>query len=280
VIPPLPDPAPGLELCFLPTDHGDILVTAWLPPAGQVDEWLLLVPPFAEEMNKSRRMLAMLARQVAATGRGVLLPDLSGTGDSWGDFGDARHDLWLDDLEHAVRWAGQRGGTVTAAAGLRLGGLLAMELAHRVPSIRQLLLWQPAVSGADALTQFLRLKTAAGLTGSGDAGETLDSIRRRLGDGEPVEIAGYELAPELYAAIHTRRLAELVPPAPPAVEWFHVSRQPASRLPDALASVAGKLAALGCAVQTHVVQGDAFWSTTEIAVCEELVALTAARLGA
>lgn len=276
--PALPDSGPRLESCFLESEQGELLLTTWLPAQRPPDRWLLLVPPFAEEMNKSRRMYAMLGRRAAAAGRGVLLVDLAGTGDSWGDFREARYAGWLSDLARAVDWAGQHGGPVTAVAGLRFGALLAMELAGMVPDVAQLLLWQPALAGADVLTQFLRLKTAAGLTGSGDPADTQENIRARLAGGESVEIAGYELTPELYAAIGSRQLIDLVPGRPLRVDWFHLTRQPAEQVPDAIAAAAARLAARGPTVQTHAVQGDAFWATVEIAVCDDLVARTVACL--
>jgi hypothetical protein len=93
-----------------------------------------------------------------------------------------------------------------------------------------------------------------------------------------VEVAGYELVSELYTSIQGRQLADLVPGRALAVDWFHVSRQPAAAVPEPIAAGAGRLATAGATVNTHVVQGDAFWSTVEIAVCEELVGLTAERL--
>ena len=274
----VPDKLPRLESCFLAADQGELLLTTWLPAEGPPDRWLLLVPPFAEEMNKSRRMFAMLGRRAAATGCGVLLVDLSGTGDSWGDFRDARYAGWLADLQQAVRWAAERGGPVTAVAGLRFGALLAMELSGIVPTVAQALLWQPSLAGADVLTQFLRLKTAAGLTGSGDPADTQVNIRARLAGGESVEIAGYELTPELYAAIGSLKLIDLVPDRPLRVDWFHLARQPAEQVPDTIAAAAAQVSARGATVQTHAVQGDAFWSTVEIAVCDDLVARTVACL--
>lgn len=276
--PALPESTHRLELHFLRTGRGDLLATAWLPRQGQVREWLLVAPPFAEELNKSRRMLALLGQQAAATGRGFLLVDLAGTGDSWGEFRDARYDLWLDDLLAAVHWAEGQGGTVTGLLGLRCGALLAMELAQRVPTVRQLLLWQPALAGSEVLTQFLRLRTAAGLTGGVVAKETQESLRSRLLQGETLEIAGYDLTPELYAGLHSRQLASLVPDRGIRIDWFHMVRQPDAAVPEAILAAAGTLAARGAAVATHGVYGDPFWSTAEIAVCDQLLDRTVACL--
>lgn len=274
----LPESTHRLELNFLRTGRGDLLATTWWPRQGQVREWLLVAPPFAEELNKSRRMLALLGQQAAATGRGVLLVDLAGTGDSWGEFRDARYDVWLDDLLAAVHWAEGQGGTVTALLGLRCGALLAMELAQRVATVRHLLLWQPALAGSDVLTQFLRLRTVAGLTGGVEAKETQESLRRRLIQGETLEIAGYELTPELYAGVHSRQLASLVPARQVRIDWFHMVRQPDAPVPEAILAAAATLGARGAAVQTHGVPGDPFWSTAEIAVCDRLLARTVACL--
>src|SRR3546814_14690353 len=71
---------------------------------------LVYLPPFAEEMNRSRRMAALQARALAALGIDVLLLDLFGTGDSAGDFRDARWEIWREDAMAAVAWLGARCG--------------------------------------------------------------------------------------------------------------------------------------------------------------------------
>ena len=56
-------------------------------PVGECRGALVYIHPFAEEMNRSRRMAALQARALTAQGFGVLLLDLHGCGDSGGDFG-------------------------------------------------------------------------------------------------------------------------------------------------------------------------------------------------
>ncbi len=61
-----------------------------------------MLPPFAEEMNKCRRMMALTAYALQAAGLDVLFVDLFGTGDSGGDFADGSLEVWRSDL-HARR---------------------------------------------------------------------------------------------------------------------------------------------------------------------------------
>src|SRR5882672_8203208 len=69
-------------------------------PRGAV----LYVHPFAEEMNKSRRMAALQSRALSAAGFAVLQLDLFGCGDSSGEFGDATWDDWVADIVEAAGW--------------------------------------------------------------------------------------------------------------------------------------------------------------------------------
>ena len=91
------------------------------PPQGDCRGAVLYVPPFAEEMNRARRIAAQQARALAALGYGVLQPDLGGTGDSSGDFGEARWDSWKDDLAACCAWLGERIAQPPVLWCLRLG---------------------------------------------------------------------------------------------------------------------------------------------------------------
>lgn len=235
------------------------------PPRGSV----LYVPPFAEEMNKSRAMAVSAARAFAAAGWGVLLPDLFGTGDSEGDFGDARWEGWCGDLAAAAAWLAQRCPGASVVWGLRLGALLALDAVQRgALDARAFLLWQPTSSGEQALTQFLRLRLAATLR-DGEP-ETPASLRARLAAGESIEVAGYALHPELAAAIDACRASPPAPDRPTA--WIEVVAESGRALSPGARRTLDAWTASGCAVQASAVVGEAFWGTQEIAAAPALIA--------
>lgn len=148
-----------IEPFWLPGCQGALYALHYPPATGTPRAAVLCVSPFAEEMNKARRMQALQARQLAAAGFGVLIADPYGTGDSAGEFEAARWDDWRADLLTQV-WLHDRGYGTVLPWGVRLGALLAMELAVELAAPR-LLLWQPVSDGSQYLRQFLRLRLAA-----------------------------------------------------------------------------------------------------------------------
>ena len=159
---PDPDAAPGgKQPLFIDRPHGRLFAIHHRPSGAPAPgEAVVYVHPFAEEMNQSRRMAALQAEALAGLGRGVLMLDLTGCGDSTGEFADARWQTWRDDVVAGCRWLGERGYRRITLWGLRLGAALAVETACAEPGIcRRLVLWQPVVSGRTLLTQFLDRKS-------------------------------------------------------------------------------------------------------------------------
>lgn len=241
------------------------------PPAGPCRGGYVYVHPFGEEMNKSRRAVALAARALAAQGYGVLQVDLLGCGDSAGDFADARWDAWRADVAAAARWLTERLGRPVGLWGLRLGGLLALDCAAALQPAR-LLLWQPVLDGKGFLTQFLRLRVAGDMLGEGGATEGgTGALRAQLQGGTPLEIAGYELAPALAASLDAISAAKVNPPCP--VDWIEVVVSSERPLPPAAARVSAGWETQGITVRTALVPNAPFWSTQEI---EESPAMAAA----
>jgi len=261
---PLPG-EPRAEPFFLKGSDGQRFCL-YHPPTGVCRGSVLYVHPFAEEMNRSRRMAALQARALAALGYGVLQIDLLGCGDSSGDFSDARWDLWKQDLAAAAAWLGQRLEQPVTLWGLRLGALLALDYARSATHpVAGVLLWQPVLSGPAFLTQFLRLRVASAMLNNTSERGGTSALRAALQAGEILEIGGYDLAPALAGAIDALESVESMPPAAP-VHWVEAVSAADGPLSPARTRVAKAWGMQGVQLNVHLVHGPAFWSTPEITV--------------
>jgi uncharacterized protein len=297
-------PSP-FEVFFLPVDGEEPgqRFCIFHPAQGKsIRGAVLYIHPFAEEMNKSRRMAALQSRALAKAGFAVLQIDLLGCGDSSGDFGDATWQDWVDDVVRGAGWLAvhvhQHHGTGPDAGintnadtpspplwlwGLRAGCLLATEAAVQLAKPCGFLFWAPTPAGKVQLQQFLRLKAAGDMLGSGTKGVT-EGLRKQLAAGSAVEVAGYSIAPALALGLEH---AVLDPPRPAGpgpqgntyrVVWFELStRDDASLSPVAQKAISAWRQG-GMDVQSHIVNGPSFWQTTEIEDAPGLLGATVAAL--
>lgn len=228
---------------------------------------VLIVPPFAEELNKARHVLATLAASIGDAGHDVLMPDLFGTGDSAGDFSEATLDIWRSDLDLAIEHLDARGEL--ELVGLRTGALLAADTAcrHRVKSLTLL---HPMVDGRQQLTQMLRLRLAGGLMGEGEK-ETVSQLRQRLADGECLEIGGYGLSGQLAAGLETLALSKITPVDVEQVRWIELVPQPDRSLMPVSQRLIDDWRENGVRIVSAVIVCDQFWATQEIAPCHAIV---------
>ena len=264
-----------MRVFYLPAGDGQRLCVHHAP-VGPARGVVLYLHPFAEEMNKSRRMAALGARALADAGFAVLQIDLLGCGDSSGDFADASWAAWLDDALLGARWLQQQqAGAPLWRWGLRAGALLTVQAAALLTTPVHLLWWQPAQAGKPLLQQFLRLKAAAELQ-QGDAKGTLERVKADLAAGRCVDVAGYNLAPALAAGLDAATLT--LPDNVARSVWLETStREPAQLLPASATRVAA-LQAAGHAVHGQAVNGPAFWQTQEIEDAPALIDATVAAL--
>ncbi len=261
-------------------------------------------------MNKSRRMVAMAARALAAAGFAVLQIDLLGCGDSSGDLCDASWAAWLDDTCQGADWLHTRYPGPLWLWGERAGCLLAAAALPRVVAARaeatakagtesaatHLLFWQAQTQGKLVLQQFLRLKmasqiqqgqpeidaahdpaTAPRAPGKAPGKGITEALQADLAQGRFVDVAGYRVGPALAQGLAA---ATLVQPAPAALGsrllWLELSsRVPATLLPASVPALA-KWQAAGYAVTSAVVAGPPFWQTVEIEDAPALVQATVA----
>lgn len=246
------------------TGHRFRLVSG--PSQGRPRGTVVFVPPFAEEMNKSRRMSARMARLLAGNGWRAIQRDPAGCGDSSGDFGDATWSDWIEDVCAELESAQQDGGECWMHC-TRAGALLAAPALEAYPRTH-LLLWQPVISGAQHLQQFLRLQTGARVVGAAKSDKP--SPLQRLRAGASVEVAGYELSA---AVAEGMRLAVFDVPASFAgrIAWLELSQDEMPTPSPAAQRTASALRERGVSVSLECLAGPSFWQTQEIEECEALL---------
>ncbi len=260
-----------LSAFFMPGAAGDIFALARGPWEQAADhrQAVLLLPPFAEEMNRSRRLMADVAMALAQRGVPSLCCDLYGTGDSAGDFSAARWEIWLDDSRRAIAWMRGQGAPAITLLGMRLGGLLALDLAAEAD---RLCLLAPQLDGAQAMRQFLRVRLASDMERrqrGGRAGPSMADLEQDLQAGGQATVAGYVLAGALYQAIAARNAKATLPATAP-IDWIGIA---ANTPPDA-ESLARQAAALPGAT-LHGLAGPPVWAQLEPAPATDLATAVA-----
>ncbi|MEP7246631.1 MAG: hydrolase 1, exosortase A system-associated [Gammaproteobacteria bacterium] len=231
---------------------------------------LLVVPAFAEEMNRCRSMVSMQARAFAQIGIGTLVLDPFGTGDSAGEFAEATWAQWREDLRAGIDWLRKYCGGCRGLWGVRLGAIMAAELAASDADIRQLLFWQPVVDGKQFCTQFLRIRIAAEMEQSGGIKST-DQLRKMAADGEVIEVSGYHVNGELVSALDAARMPDAAALSDKRVAWFEVLPAADSNVPRPNLKVIETWQAAGTEVRIERVVGPSFWQVHEREVAPDLI---------
>lgn len=267
------------EPFFLETDLGKRFCI-YHPPSSIKNGHgtFLYIHPFGEEMNKTRRMAALQARAFSQAGLGVLRVDLFGCGDSDGEMVEARWDIWKRDIFFFISWLKNNTPSVYINLwGLRLGALLTLDCVRDMDDpaqVQNIILWQPVLNGHSFLTQFLRLHLANKLFSDDEQNnQNVRDLRRLLAAGQTLEVAGYELAPELTAAIDHLRMEDMIV-STGHVYWFDIvagTNLPAS---PAKIKLMEKWKKESDNLDTYAISGLSFWATQEITECPQLIAAT------
>lgn len=147
---------------------------------------LFLLPPLFEEMNRSRRLLALVCARLAVAGIESWLPDLPATGDHEAPCAEASWSRWWS----AVAALGEHLAPLHLLA-VRGGALFA----DAVPQARSLYRFAPPQSGAKQVRDLLRTAAAS------EDGTPVTALEAASARGETIEAAGYSLPPALVAAL-------------------------------------------------------------------------------
>ena len=189
---------------FVPGVGGRLFCISTKPieTVSGAERTVLIVPPFAEELNRSRRFLTLLRKKLSSLGSTVALIDLFGTGDSEGDFANASVEIWLDDLNRIAELHSPEENGTLCLLGVRSGCLLIEKLlrdttfAQNPNKVNHIVYVQPEISGYDVVQRMLRTRVAARRF-AGDRSETTDILWTKLENGGSVDTSGYVIGSSL-----------------------------------------------------------------------------------
>lgn len=263
---------------FLNSNEGKLFAIYFTPTNNNhPNSNVIIVPPFAEEMNKSRKAISEFSRICTTMNVGVLMIDFIGTGESEGDFKDARWWIWKKNIFFAYQWLKQRGAGSISCIGIRMGAILLLDAINtNTFELDKLLFWQPVVSGSVYLKQFLRLNLAADLMVDGSSNVTVQSFRDILSNGGSVEVAGYELSSELYQELNNLSLSNISPTLCAQLIWFEVVANELQEVGPTKRQIVDKWKSVDHVDASIIaIRDEPFWATQEIVIPDNLIKKTA-----
>ncbi len=262
---------------FIDSPQGRIFILHHSPRDLKPHSGVVLVPPFAEEMNKSRRMLTLVAEALAERGFHVMLPDFYGTGDSEGGFADASWSGWLEQLDCSINSMKRDYGIEHySLLAVRSGALLAAQYLQQsyAAEVEKWALWQPVVDGEVYLTQFLRLRLAADMLSGSKEKETTKILKQLLANGEEVEVAGYGLTSAVTDGLAASSLENITPDLLPPTSWIDVVASEGQSSPLINRKLVQSWVESGVTLQHQICVGEPFWGGVEIVEIPDMVSKT------
>jgi len=212
---------------FLVSEQSHCLVTGF-EPSELIRRFVIIVPPFAEEMNKSRKMVSDFARAMASHGdatTAVYIIDLFGCGDSEGLLERASWDIWRANIiDLTTQLQAEHPGAHCVMLGIRLGAALALDcIVKPLLTLKiSLVFWQPVLNGKQFIHQFLRLKVAASILTQQPL--SMAQIRQQLAAEQAIEVSGYLLSSTLVEEIESINHHQLIQlPNDISVAWFETN---------------------------------------------------------
>ena len=169
---------------------------------------VILVPPFAEEMNRSKRMFVLCAQKLSEIGLNVILFDYAGTGDSEGEWGDYGYVDWLQNFHDVYEYAQTKSLHRVDIISLRFGSLLSVDaIVNKGIVINNCIFWDPVEKGETFIRQLIRTKIAAEMSVAKSKSDKYDYLNDLDQQGF-IEIAGYKLTRELIDSIKLLNLSD------------------------------------------------------------------------
>jgi exosortase A-associated hydrolase 2 len=263
-----------LDPAFIEGSRGSLFAMHHAPThINDSTECFIVVPSFAEEMNRCRYMQTLLAQALNKHGYGLLSVDPFGTGDSAGNFAEADWDQWKKDVVSATDYAKQLGYKHISFLAIRLGTLLAMEAAPYIDDLKRIIFWQPVTNGKATLNQFLRIKIAASI-GRDEKAETTAHLEELLNEGKNIEVAGYDVSPSLFKGIQSAHINNHLETTSKPIAWFTVLASAERKTPRGDIQAIERWQEKGTKIDHTTVIGPAFWQAHERTLVPGLITAT------
>jgi alpha-beta hydrolase superfamily lysophospholipase len=126
-----------------------IFVSIIPPKRNNLNEAVLLCYPFGQEYMRAHKTFRQLANLLSRKGYTVMKFDYPGTGDSYEDGKNIGYNDWLEGAHSVLDFfKSETKHDKIHVLGLRLGALVAAELATKNAYIQKLVLWDPFANGA------------------------------------------------------------------------------------------------------------------------------------
>lgn len=153
---------------------------------------------------------------------------------------------------------------------VRAGSLLASDWLESRGEVLPMLLWQPLPKGRQVVANFLRVAAAGDMLDGSAAKESTRRRREDLKQGRSIQIAGYDLSPDI-AAGFDRATTRLPDGFGSRVAVLEVGPNPESPVSPALRSLVDGWIEGGVDCSISKVGGPRFWQSQEIETAPELV---------
>ncbi|MFK7794812.1 MAG: hypothetical protein AB8B89_05650 [Gammaproteobacteria bacterium] len=256
---------------YLPSSKNSQIFLAHYAPVEQSEavgdlQTVIFVPPFAEEMNRSKRMYVLCARLLADAGLHALCFDFSGTGDSSGEWGDFDYNDWKSNLIDVFQLAKKLNSKVSLVT-LRDSALIPLNLIKQTDiQIDKCVLWDPIDSGEVLIRQLIRMKIASAM--AGDLKKvTTKEVLASIEQSGFLEVGGYHVSSELIDQIKAEKISDSVADVLALTElhWMTIGKSTSSSMPICLSKL-NLTDAMQKQLTLHTVNDVKFWMQQEVTI--------------
>ncbi len=265
------------SICILPRfmgQEGERYFTVQFSGVGSPKAHIVFIPPFGEEMNRCRSLVATQARNFARAGYACTLIDFYGTGDSQGQLCDSSLQIWRDNIRETVDTLLSEVTAPLIFWGLRLGGLIALDYAAiTAQPVQDIILWQAVNAPKIYVNQMLRQRVAS-LMVRDLPPETTAQIRQKLEDGDEVEISGYTVGRSLIRDIEGIEMAAMRGLCSGRVYWLEHVIEAGKEIGVASRKAVDQLVEQGNRVDVHTFSDPPIWLIHERDFAPQLLSAT------